>query len=227
MKKTKDAIVKYKNEANEEIETIKLKATQIDILMALFSQVYDEGTKTITISFASIRQLAGLRHAKNSELANMINDNILNIQTRSSTNKSLDVRNVFINSHADYETGSITLSVNPTCETLFNYLTKEYTKFPLKEITSLRGKPAKMLYKTLKQFRSTGRIIRTMEQIKRNLDIEPDRDNKYFIRDALTPAVERNRKYFENLGIEYLHEDSTAPAKITRCILTFKPEKAG
>lgn len=106
------------------------------------------------------------------------------------TEKSLVYFTLFTAFTIDKEQQTLLVSVNEKFAFILNDLTKNFTQFELHEFVELRSKYAKILYKQLKQFRTTGFYVVKAEELRTIMDVPEKLPSRKFVERIVAPAVE-------------------------------------
>ncbi len=157
MKNTK--IVTYHNFMNQ-ITFKNFQKRDYDFFMALCSQLRDQDTNKIILTFREIKELSNYNlSTKNerfiSELKRM-NEKLKSISSTIETENKISMFVLFHTFDIDKDEQTLTVSVNDKFKFLFNDLNKKIIELDLKIFTSLKSRYSKALYRKLKQFRFTG-----------------------------------------------------------------------
>ena len=130
------------------------------------------------------------------------------------------------------------LKVNDDFAYLINELTSDFTQYELDEFLYLRGKYTKILYRLLKEIRTTGYYIKKWQDFKDLMGIPESMRNNMIETRILKPCVEKlsetikthlfdARIPFENLSYK-LKKDNSKRGKpqVTHIEFYFKPQEA-
>ena len=132
----------------------------------------------------------------------------------------------------------IILRVNSDFAYLINELTSHFTQFELEEFLYLRGKYTKILYRLLKETRTTGYYIKKWQDFKDLMGIPESMSASMIETRILKPCVEKlsetikthlfdARIPFENLKYKLKKESSKrGKAQVTHIEFYFKPQEA-
>ena len=196
------AIVKYHNDLNE-ITFQRFGQIDFDFFMALCSKLKDSGGNEIVISFKEFKKLTKYDPTKSEkrfvrELQSMNHKQLLSTGTvrNGSRIEQFVLLTRFI---VDLDEKTITARVNEDYKYILNELTKNFTRFELEEFIGLDSKHAKTLYRLLKQFRTTGKYIVTLEEFKRLFGVTKGYSNRLILDKIINPAVKTVSPYFKNL----------------------------
>lgn len=202
---TENKLVRYCNSINE-LKFQNFTTGDLNMLMSLCYKIKGRDTDSIVISFAEIVDLANYKCKdkerfihdlkRMSSKLNKVNVTCMNI-------KGFAVFNLFTAFIADEETSTITVEVNKHFAYLFNELYKDFTRFELEEFVNLQSKYSKNLYRILKQYRTTGKYIVKLDELRDKLDCPVSYDNREFVRNCVNGSVnELSQGYFNNLSVK-------------------------
>ncbi|MGL5426547.1 MAG: replication initiation protein [Cetobacterium sp.] len=115
----------------------------------------------------------------------------------------------------------IEVPINPKFKYLINDLIGNFTMFDLKDLVSLKGNYAKVLFRLLKQWQSTREVIISMTDFRELMNIPEnyrlcDIDDK-----VLKPCLEQLKQHFKDLKVEKIKKG----VKIDRLRFTWKLEE--
>ena len=219
-------VVQYHNYLNALVFK-EFNASDYDFLMYLCAQMKDQDVNTMTFSLSEIRTVTGYDyHISNANFINVIekmNEKLMRITAKVRDGSKTIMFVLFPTFVTDMETNTLTVRVNPDFKFLLNELTKNFTQFELAEFTELSSKYSKTLYRLLKQFRSTGEYHVTIEELRKLLGCPEKLENRYMMRDIITPAVTELQKEFPCLKCEPVRA-RTKGRPITGYHFTFEAE---
>lgn len=222
----KKNIVKYHNDMNE-ITFQNFGQVDFDFFMVLCSKLRDSGENTVVIPFSRFKELSGYS-SKTSDKRFIKEVEGMNYKQLASTGRIKDGRKIkqfvlFTDFVIDPDEKTITASVNPKYRYFLDDLTKNFTRFELQEFVSLESKYSKTLYRLLKQFRTTGVYITTLEEFKRLFGVTKGYSNRLILDKIINPSVKAIQSYFQDLKCEVQYEPKRGrPVKGYK--FTFTPE---
>lgn len=223
----KKNIIKYHNDMNE-ITFQQFGQVDFDFFMVLCSKLRDSGDNEVVIPFSKFKELSGYSPKTSEE--RFINDlQSMNYKQLMSTGMIRDGRKIkqfvlFTDFEIDPDKKTVTASVNKKYKYFLNDLTRNFTKFELQEFVSLESKYSKTLYRLLKQFRTTGVYVTTIEEFKRVMAVPEKYQNKKVMQKVVEPSVKALKPYFNNLSCEVLYKPERGrPVKGYK--FTFAPDK--
>lgn len=225
MKNTK--IVTYHNLINQ-ITFKNFQKRDYDFFMALCSQLRDQDTKKIILTFKEIKELSNYNlSTKNerfiSELKRM-NEKLKSISSTIETENKISMFVLFHTFDIDKDEQTLTVSVNEKFKFLFNDLNREFTELDLKIFTSLKSRYSKALYRKLKQFRFTGFYIVKINELQQVLDVPKSFSPNKIITRAINPAIDELKEYFPGLHV-VKDIDTTRGNPITGFAFKFKKQQ--
>ena len=204
MKKREDLVV-YKNEFNT-VPLRNFNSVEMDLLMAIMSQMRDRGESRITFSFEDLKALS--KYNKENAIQAFIDD------LKSTYNKLIRLNVSFEDSHKfvsfvfftkyeiDKDNQEILIQVNEEFAPLINQMTGSFTRFELEQFTQLKSSYSKTMYRLLKQFRLTGFAKFPIDEFRRLLDIPVSYKMCEIDRRVLKPICNELSEFFENLTVK-------------------------
>lgn len=204
MKKRNDLVV-YKNELNT-VPLRNFNSVEMDLLMAIISQMRDRGESRIIFSFEELKALS--KYNKETAIKSFIND------LKSTYNKLIQLNVFFEDSHRfvsfvfftkyeiDKDNQEILIQVNEEFAPLINQMTGSFTKFELEQFTQLKSSYSKTMYRLLKQYRLTGFVKFSLDEFRRLLDIPECYRMSNIDQFVLKPICNELSEIFENLTIK-------------------------
>ena len=244
MAKDSKITVRFNNDMNR-IQLGRLSAISQDLFFVICVKLRNQSKNEIELPFDEIRCLANYQHSNsNTELyedLRKMSCELMSLYNMLPTKTGLKLFHFFNSFEFPYadatdkkavkaytEDKDVIVYLKPilkvsVCEEfayLINELTKGFTKFDLEEITKLKSRHSKTLYRLLKQFSSTG-VFRCDLQGLRYLFGTEDKykEPKAFNRRVITPSVEEVSSYFPNLSC--LYEKAKDGKTITGLVFTF------
>lgn len=223
----KKNIVKYHNDLNS-ITFHNFGHIDFDLFMVLCSKTRDMQGETVSIPFDELRRLSGFNSHWSEEqfiksLTSMNRKQLLSYGMIENS-RYIDMFILFPRLIIDREKKILLAYVNADYRYILNDLTKNFTRFELQEFISLDSKYSKTLYRLLKQYRTTGAYITTLEEFKRLLGVPESYQNKKVMQKIVEPSVKALKPYFDNLSCEVQYEAKRGrPVKGYK--FTFTPEK--
>lgn len=222
--------VKYKNAFNR-ANLGGLSVLASNLLMAIASKVVNHGTAPVYFTDKELTQkeLIGSRTFKDMIKAlNIISDSLIKISSTITTEEYTDHVGVFERFRVFNEEKSkvrLMVIVQPEYAFLFNELQDNFTVFELRDFASLRSTRSKTLYRFLKQFRTTGEMYLSLDDVLNFFNVPKNylRQKKYIKDKILDPATKECSVFFTDLRVESVKEHKRGnPVKGYRW--TFKAE---
>lgn len=220
-------IVKYHNDINKLVFN-GFSAADFNIFMAICSQVKDHGEQEITLSYDTLKELAGVEknytldefHAR----LQVMNKKLMRMDYTIIESPGEETDFVFFPTfHRSKVNQELTVQINKNGAYLLNALAKTFTAFELQEYVTLRSKYAKTLYRLLKQYKSTGEFHVNIDAFKEVMDVSPNYESKTITRRVIKPAVDELKPYFLDLEYEVIRSKRAGRPVLGYCF-TFTPE---
>ncbi|MGX0053594.1 plasmid replication initiation protein, partial [Staphylococcus capitis] len=92
-------------------------------------------------------------------------------------------------------------STNPDLKFVLNDITRNFTKFELKELTNLKSSYSKTMFRLLKQYKHTGYLKLSMEDFRTRLDVSKSYQMCDITERVLKPISKELTPIFNNLNI--------------------------
>ena len=221
-------IVVYDNKLNT-ISFTNTSMIEIDLFFSICSKIQDTNKKEIILSCKEVKDLM----MKNKTRFKSLNDfvkyldssvqELMKLSMRELHEDKIIYTSIFNKIEIlDIETmPSIEMKLSTKGYLALNALTKNFTKFDLEDLISIKGKYAKVIFTTLKQWRTVGSFTFKIDELKTRLGIPKSYDTREITRSILNPAIKELSEFFKDLKCE--------PLKNGRNIIaykfTFTPEK--
>ncbi|MGX4764250.1 replication initiation protein [Holzapfeliella sp. JNUCC 72] len=227
--------VKYSPQLNNFIVS-QLSEKELDLFIGLITQMKDENNTLQTIEMNQLKNMLGLTY-KGKQLFNVLKKLVINLSAVRYINseqtedlETLEIKNIFsvLKLTLDKQkVGNSRLDVKMSDDavSLVNDLDR-YVLFSLPEFTSIKGKnskTAKILYKLLKQFRTTGHVEISLEKYRALQGIEDKYKPIEITRTYVKSPVEKLKPFFKDL--KFTKKSDKVTRKTTGYIFTFEPEK--
>ncbi len=220
-----NVLVKYTNPINS-LNITQLSQLELNVFVALISTVKNKGTQSINLSFNDFRQLA--RVEKNIA-EDSFNDLVIGTFKKIGAGSiALEIKDKFLmfplfqKILVDKSTKKIKYNVSNEFVKYFNNFAREYTMFPLFDFTAIKGKYAKIIYKQLMQYVSTGRFYDNYDHFVYETLGVPTSTVKANINSKFIKAnVDKLRKlgYLKDLSVSYTRTNN----KFTGIEFTWEP----
>lgn len=228
---TKELMVKYKNDMNK-LSFKGFTKNDMNLFLAICAAVKEKGNSEITLSFEYLRRISGYTATAIDvfvkDLRKMSKD-VLSVNCEIITENKIDMFNLFSRFTIDRNEQILTVKINDEFLWLLNEFTdqcKGYTAFELQEFISLESRYSKNLYRLLKQWKSTGEYMCSVEDFREKLDVPNSYANKRLVDKVIRPAIQElsERHCFENLNFTTIH----APRRgrpVIAYVFTYAPNK--
>ena len=221
------SIVKYHNDLNS-ITFQKFGHVDFDFFMVLCSKLRDSGETTVKIPFSEFKKLSGYSPKTSEErfISDVKSMNFKQLLSTGMVKKGNKIEQfvLFTKFVIDPDEKIITAKVNEEYKYILNEVTRNFTRFELQEFISLDSKYSKTLYRLLKQYRTTGVYVISLEEFKRLVSVPKSYTNMRIYDKIIKPCVKTLTRYFDNLSCEVQYEAKRGrPVKGYK--FTFTPEK--
>ena len=221
-----ELIVKYDNYLNQ-LALSSFTAVELDLLMTICSKMKNQELNIVSLSFDEIRELSEYSRSSNEDLIKSLKETNLKLSKIACTleNESDVIQFVlFTTFWIQKKEKKLTIQVNPDFSFVLNALDKNFTRFELSEFIRLNGRYSKQLYRLLKQFRSTGELQFTLQDLRNKMDIPESYDLRDIREKVLKPALKELSPCFKDLKFEAKKEKRRGNP-VTGYIFTFKKEE--
>lgn len=222
MKQTKkNTPIKYHNTINT-VSFKNFNSRELNIFFALCSIMRDQELESITISFKELKELLNEFPNNNvfEQTLKTMYDKLLHLDIVLETEDTY-IKFVLFTEYQIKKGESITIKTNERFYRFLNELTKNFTIFELQEFTSLRSSYSKNLYRLLKQYKGTGKLILKTHDFRRLLDIPDSYEWSKINEKVLKKINEELPSIFPGFNIE----KRKAGRIITHLVFTFYKEK--
>lgn len=186
-------IVKYNNEMNT-YPVFKLSEVEQDIFMALLSKTTFNGEQTIRANLRDLQSMVEFSRTSIDDFEQKANSLILKICNPKFSLISDEKIVVFVCfDRLEYNRKTYDLEVHIQDD--FYEMMKNYklgfTRFELAEFVNLSGSYAKTLYRLLKQYRTSGSKIVTVEDFRQLLNVPKTYRQREIDTRVLTPCIKQ------------------------------------
>ena len=200
------SLVVYKDELNT-VPLRSFNSKEMDLFFSICSKMRDKGLETITFDFEELRRLSDYKYTAYDRFIDDIEgvyDKLiqLNIKIGSPTEFTKFV--LFTEYTVSAEEEKVTIQVNNRFKHILNDIFGSFTKFELKEFTTLRSSYSKTAYRLLKQFRQSGYYIVQIDEFKRLFDIPESYQMSDIDKRVLERIEDELPYFFKNLKITKL-----------------------
>lgn len=208
--------VTYKNQIDE-LGIGTMSATQLNAYFAILSTFKNVTSDTVRrdFTFSKFRNLAKLptnyiRNEKMQEFLDEMSTKITAGTISINTYKYSSTFVLFERMDVDKEQKTISVVMSQSCVQYFNrYLQGVYTSFPLIELLKLKGKYAKLLYKTLQRRKYNGIYTCDYNDLINNILCVPETLKRHKVAYAvLNPAIKelQDNGLFKDMKVFYSYK---------------------
>ncbi|MCR5308859.1 MAG: replication initiation protein [Bacilli bacterium] len=210
--------VTYKNQIDE-LGIGTMSATQLNAYFAILSTFKNVTSDTVRrdFTFSKFRNLANLptnyiRNEKMQEFLDEMSTKITAGTISINTYKYSSTFVLFERMDVDKERKTISVVMSQSCVQYFNrYLQGVYTSFPLIELLKLKGKYAKLLYKTLQRRKYNGHYTCDYNDFINNILCVPETLKRHKVAYAvLNPAIKelQDNGLFKDMKVFYSYDEN-------------------
>lgn len=167
-------VTKYQNELN----LIPLKdftPIEIDLFFSICTKMKDKQTDKVRHSFEDLKALSEYRkHTTIEDFADrlqVVYEKMQSLKYKRIENKRRENFVLFPYFVIDEKEQYVEISINKDLIHILNNLTGNFTRFELREFTSIQSAYSKNMFRLLKQFRNTGLYKVSLDDFKELLDI--------------------------------------------------------
>lgn len=217
--------VVYQNEMNL-VPLRKFTSTEIDIFFSLCNKLKEQDIKEVSISFEELRHLSNYYHRSQKRFVKDLEhvyDKLLSLTYTERSGLSFKKFVLFTGYEVNVDTQELIVSINPKLKHVLNEITKDFTKFELKEMTHLKSTYSKNMFRLLKQYKHTGYFKIQINDFRERLDIPSSYRMTHINQKVLTPIINELNFIFKNLHINKIK--AKKGRKIEWIEFTFDPEK--
>lgn len=197
-------IVKYHNDLNT-VALRKFTSEEMNLFFAMCHKVREQGDHHLEYSFDEIKELINYSSRSIPRFVNDIKKTylkMLQLNFGSEDKLHAEYFNLFTYFKVDGSNSIILVSVNERWEYILNQLESNFTRFELGEFVDLKSTYSKTMYRTLKQFRSSGYVKIHIDEFRRILDIPIGYKMSVIDKRVLVPIEKELPVYFKSLRIE-------------------------
>lgn len=222
--------VKYNNELNS-IPLRNFTVSELNIFLSICASIKEKGCDRVNYDFDKIRELANYESTSIERFVSDLKSTYSKLLATSYTLDDGDVIESFtlFNHYKIIRSEqTVDIEVNPNFKYILNDLNLgNFTRFELKEYTSINSTYSKALYMRLKQWKSKGKWEVSLDEFKRVLAIPESYKMGNIDQQILNPAMKDLAPYFDKLKIVKLDKRKKLsgrgrPVKFIR--FTFKPQ---
>lgn len=198
-----NGVVKYHNDLNTVVMR-KWTSEEMNLFFSIISKSRDEGTKLMKFNADELRDIASkdLHLDRWSQTMRSVADKVVDLKYYERTKHSYSVMNLFSYFSVDERNRTIEVEVSSKFEYIINKLEVQFTKYELKEFTSIRSTYAKTAYRLLKQWRTVGHKEFSIDEFKLLLDMPASYKSSEIDRAVIKPILKQLSPYFEGLKVK-------------------------
>lgn len=197
-------LIKYHNDINK-LKLGNFTENETDIFFSLLFKAKETKEDIIIMSFLELKSLANGDTHNDRFLKNILS---LNGKLKS-MNQTIEIEkgvyltfSLFGDILTDSNRKIIEIPINPRFRYLINNIMDNFTVIDLKQLVSLKGNYAKVLYRLLKQFEATKLYTVKLDEFRDLMGV-PNTYAMFTIRQkVLKPCMEQLGQYFEGLILE-------------------------
>lgn len=228
------SVVKYNNWLTENIDLITyFKPSEFDIFFAICAKMKDRGSDIVEFTFNELREATNYKANGDQrfyEDIKSVNDKLSKIYYNSDPYHFDDKKTqfqMFSTYRASYADKTLLVSVATPYLFILNDLKSNYTIFDLDEFVELDSKYSKELFRYLKQWRTNGKFIVSIDQLRENF-AAPNYKTSLFNKKIIEPSIREitEKGSVKNLNARYVRTRSQG-RPIIQYVFTFKKEMAG
>lgn len=217
-------IVKFENTFDQFVKLKNYTSTELDMFFSILRKVKNQGTNVVEYDFKELRETIKYtsRDRKNFiiKLKNVNRKLLQSFITVPNDYDDEDDIGFFSKFSVRKSIEKLVVSVNKDFVDLLNNF-EQFTEFLLSNFVSFRSKYSKLLYKTLMQFKSTGKLYLKMEDFREKLDIPKSYRLSEITEQVLEVAKKELSTVLENFEYKKIKKGRT----VVRIDFTFKPIK--
>lgn len=191
-KKDNNPLVRYDNKLNM-ITLRDMSQIENNVFFALLYKLKDQGTNEVRLDFVELKKLIGFEGQNNEHIVKSvaeIAEKIAKSVVRHETDESIRFFTLFqILEVPKTEQVYIRAKISEPFAYMINNLKQGFTAFELAEFSSLSSKYTQVIYRLLKQFRSSGLLSLEWSEFVRILDIPKTYQISDIDKQILKPAV--------------------------------------
>ena len=191
-------IVKYHNDMNK-VSLNGFNKLELDLYAAIVSRMRNEELELISFKFDYLKELIKWKDTDNTKFVKTLRSmyrKLLNC-TFAIENKKMIIEFVlFTRYRIDLENKKIDIIVNGEFAWILNNLKLSFTRFELEEYVEIKSTYVKKFYMQMKQFRTTGKWIVSLEEFRRLLDIPEKYRISHIDKKVLEPITEELKEKY-------------------------------
>ncbi|MEJ6348767.1 replication initiation protein [Holzapfeliella sp. He02] len=221
-------ITKYDKELNS-IPLGHLNSVEMNLFFSIITKMRDKGTEVVRFDFNQLQELSDFHGNSRKRFI----ENILKLYKKMlALNFGITSENGLVHEqfimfsefkiNAEEPIPYVDIEIYKKAVPLLNELST-WVRFSLKEFNQLTSVYAKTLFRLFKQFRTTGKVILTVEKFNELLSVPKSYKQNNINSKILNPAMAQLEKYFDNLTVKKEYS-KTRGRPLKSYTFTFKPE---
>lgn len=222
-------IVKYGNPLNS-VPFRKFTSNEMDLFFAICSKMKNKGIDSVRFDFHQLKKLSNYKPTATARFSNDLENTykkMLSLTYGKHENGRKEYFVLFTGFEIDENESYVDISVNPKLSPLLNELTNNFTRFELEEFTKLKSGYAKSMYRLLKQFRTTGFYLVSIEEFKRLLDVPLSYKTMSKIDEKILMPIEKElSNLFNDFVIKKIKKGRGQGGKVVQLQFTFNERKS-
>ena len=168
-------VVKYHNDLNTVVMR-KWTAEEMNFFFSIIAKMKNKGTDEVVFNTDELKELVNYDPKKPERWAKTMKnvaDKITDLKYKESTKSSYVVMPLFQYFKVDLDERKVTVQVTSRFEYILNRLNINFTYYKLEDFIEIRSVYAKNMYRKIKQFKKQGKLIFSIEELKKSLNM-PD-----------------------------------------------------
>ena len=191
-------VVKYNNERNK-IAFTGFSPWELNVFYTLCSIMKENGTTVIELSYDKLIELSGLKdsrldESRQTKLFEDMYKNLLKLTFGFDDGDTIIYFNLFSNFKLIRSKRTITIGLNEDYSYILNNLASNFTRFKLIEFNQISGEYPKLLYRHLKQWKTTGQWEVGIDELRRLFDIPISYRMSNIDQKVLNPSIKELKK---------------------------------
>lgn len=210
LKKYENLLIVYHNDLNR--ATLGMMSEQEQkVFFAVCSRCRDKREELMTFNFSEIEAMLGGNKLGNARIADFligVNEKLqrLSCYIKDKDKNKLTQMVLFSTFITDLDDKTLTVRVNKDFLYILNNLNKNFTTFKLIDLTSLKGKYVKGLYRMLLQFQGTGYMRISGDKLINILAIPESFELKQINQKIINPSIQKLNIRFPDLRVEEIRK---------------------
>lgn len=197
-------VVKISNQMNT-LGFRNFSPNEMDLFFSICSRIKEQGTEELTFSFEQLRELSNYKSTSNSRFIDDLirtNTKLMNLNVNFDNGNEYVAFVLFPTFKLNREEQTLKIAVNTEFSFLLNELTNNFALFELEQFTYLKSSYAKTMYRLLKQFKSTGFFVISIDDFRETLDIPKSYRMSEIDKKVFTPILKEISPLYDRFEIE-------------------------